>query len=514
MTYLANTAQIREADRIMIEENLFPGILLMETAGRKATELLLMHHPGQIRFLVLAGPGNNGGDGLVMARYLHLAGKEVAIFYAQHPEKYTGDAGINYAIVRQLPIFQAIFSAETAAQWLDNHAQPPVLVDALLGTGIHSALREPVASILHFFQEKSLPVVAVDLPSGLSADSGALVNVPLRAAHTYTFQFPKICHQITPASLYCGQVHTIDIGIWPSVTDRLQIRREVLDEAFLRRHAQPRTRDAHKGSMGHLLVVGGSRDMAGAIAMTGFAAIKSGVGLCTVLAPAACRHAVFSLAPELMCISPRDDAPALGPEAVPLFRQAIRGKSAVVIGPGLGQAAETLDFLRAVLPLIEAPLLLDADLLNLLAAHPALWELLPPQRVLTPHPGEMRRLSPGDVIGQRMEVAEAFARERQSVLVLKGAGTVVAAPDGRTFVNSSGNPGMATGGSGDVLSGMIGALLAQSYEPGIAAALGVFLHGKAGDLAAGLVGQAGLSATDIARHAGRAWEAALAEDGR
>lgn len=504
MTYLANTAQIREADRIMIEENDFPGLLLMERAGRMAAELLLHHYPGHTCFLVLAGSGNNGGDGLVIARYLHLAGKEVRILFSHDPTRYVGDAALNYAIIRHLPLSQTVFSTETASQWLAEWAPAPVLIDALLGTGIHSAVRPPVAPIIDFFQDHSLPTVAIDLPSGLSADSGALPNVPLRAAHTYTFHLPKVCHYVTPAAISCGQIHTLDIGIWPAVVSRLNIRRQLLDDVFFRAHARERQPDAHKGTMGHVLIVGGSRDMCGAIAMTAFAAMKSGVGLCTVFTPSACRNAVFSLVPEVMCASPAGQHPTLGPESIARFEQVLARKSAVVIGPGMGEAAETLEFLRAVLPLIEVPVLLDADMLNLLSAHPDLWECLPERRVLTPHPGEMSRLFAGNAVDRRLEAAEAFASERQAVLVLKGAGTIVATPEGHSYVNTSGNPGMATGGSGDVLSGIIGSLLAQGYLPAIAAALGVFLHGKAGDLAAVQYGPAGLSATDIARQVGRA----------
>lgn len=506
MSLLANSHQIRQADQIMIKSHQVPGILLMETAGRKATELLLRLYPTHMSFLVLAGPGNNGGDGLVMARYLHLAGKEVRVLYSHDPDTYQGDAQVNELILRHLPVLREQFSASLATHWLSDMKQSPVLIDSLLGTGIRSALREPIVSMLDFFKEKLLSVVAIDLPTGVSADSGELINQPLHATHTFTFQLPKICHYVTPASLECGQIHVIDIDIWPAVIEQLEIRRWVLDRAFVGDRLKTPRVDAHKGSQGHVLVVGGSRDMSGAIAMTAWAAMKSGAGLCTVLTPSSCHSTVLNWVPEAMCKCPESESDTLGQEAIVLFEECVVGKSAVVIGPGMGTHPATLEWLRAVLPLIKVPLLLDADALNLVAAHEDLWKLLPSAVILTPHPGEMKRLAPEAVLNRRLETAEQFAKERNVVVVLKGAGTLVAAPDGKTYVNTSGNPGMATGGAGDVLSGTIGALLARGYETAMAAAIGVYAHGKAGDLAADDQGEAGVTATDIIRKLGLAFQ--------
>ncbi len=513
MPLLSNSHQIRQADQLMINNHQVPGILLMETAGRKATELLLELYPTQMSFLVLAGPGNNGGDGLVMARYLYLAGKEVRVLYSHDPDDYQGDAGINESILRHLPVTRERFSTSVATDYLGGMRESPVLIDALLGTGIRSTLRKAVADMLAFFRKGTLPVVVIDLPTGLSADSGELINQPLHATHTFTFQLPKICHYVTPASLECGQIHVIDIDIWPAVIDQLGIRRWVLDREFVADHLQIPKADAHKGSQGHVLVAGGSQDMSGAIAMTAWATLKSGAGLCTVLTPAACRSTVLNWAPEAMCKCPKPVEDFLGTEAISIFAECLRGKDAVVIGPGMGTHPATLDWLRAALPLIKVPLLLDADALNLLAAHEDLWGLLPADVILTPHPGEMKRLTNEDVLNKRLETAEEFAKVRNVIVVLKGAGTVIATPDGRTFVNTSGNPGMATGGAGDVLSGTIGALLAQGYRAATAAAIGVYVHGKAGDLAADDQGEAGMTATDIIRKLGLAFQTLTAKEG-
>lgn len=495
---LANSQQIRRADQIQIEARHVPGILLMENAGRLCTERILALYPMQQTFLVLAGPGNNGGDGLVIARYLSFAGREVQVLLSHPPERYTGDAGINYAILSELPVPLLWQDEDDLRDILDSFTQPPLLIDALLGTGIHSALREPVASLIASLRAEPLPVVAIDLPSGLSADTGEAINQPLRAAHTLTFQLPKLCHRITPAAGYCGQTHVLDIGLWPEVIAQLDIQREELDEAFAQRHRQSPSADSHKNRQGHALLVGGSQDMAGSIAMSAYSVLRAGAGLATVLSVAAARLPVLSLVPEAMCLG--HDAPHLTRAAVDRFDQALRGKQAVALGPGMGQAEATADFLSAALPMVQVPLLLDADALNLLAAHPDWWASLPDKTVLTPHPGEMRRLTGLDNVNERrLEAAERLAQDRQVIVVLKGAGSIVALPDGRSYVNRSGNAGMATAGTGDVLAGVIVGLLAQGYSPEVAAPLGVYLHGAAGDRAAAELGPHALLAMDLAR---------------
>ena len=488
---LSNSAQIRNADRIQIDEHHFPGILLMEEAGKLATGRIVSLYPNQNDFLILVGPGNNGGDGLVIARYLYLQKKNVKIVYSHSPERYKGDAKINYDIITQLPVNQSIYQGDSLYKLLKDIPNSPILIDALLGTGIQSALRGTVADLINLFKETELPVVAIDLPSGLNANTGEQINEVIPADYTLTFQLPKICQFVTPASLACGKTEIIDIGIWPSVIEKLGIKRRLLDDSFVEKHSISRKKDDHKGSFGHVLIVGGSKDMAGAITLAALAAVRSGVGLCTVFTPEACRQTVFTHCPEAMCMGIEGNLT----DSLERFKEALVGKSAVVFGPGMGINTDTIEFLKKALPFVKVPILLDADALNILAQTPNLWGNLNSQCVLTPHPGEMRRLVPGvDVINQKLESAEKLASEKQVNLVLKGAGTIVALADGHSFVNTTGNPGMATGGSGDVLSGVIGSLMAQGIEPGIAAGLGVYIHGLAGDEAIKKAGMAGLTA--------------------
>ncbi|MEM9722850.1 MAG: NAD(P)H-hydrate dehydratase [Bacteroidota bacterium] len=504
--FLSNAEQIRDADHIMIQEMDFPGILLMEEAGKKATEKLLKLYPDKDDFIIIAGPGNNGGDGWVIARYLHLWGKHVQVYCSYDPLMLQGDARINFDIVRHLPIAYGIWNPQHSDRILDE-GNPPVLVDALLGTGIRETLRDPIATMLAYWREKSLPVVAIDLPSGLSAETGTMINEVLSAEHTLTFQLPKICHHVYPAAGACGKIHVLDIGIWPPVIERLSIQRRVLDDRFVKDTYLPRTSDSHKGSFGHALVVGGSYSMSGAIAMTAQAIMRSGAGLCTVLCPAECSQTLMVRTPEVMCLE--GEGPFFSVEDVASFLDLLPGKDVVVIGPGMRQEPATLEFLESVLEEVEVPIVLDADALNLLAQMDNYESFLSPETVLTPHPGEMQRLIGDPVQGQRLEVAEQFAQETASILVLKGAGTIIALPDGKTFVNPSGNPGMATGGSGDVLTGIIGGLIAQGYTPAVAAPLGAYLHGKTGDKLAEKKGMEGLLASDMAESLPSVWKDTL-----
>ncbi|MCI4667415.1 MAG: NAD(P)H-hydrate dehydratase [Bacteroidia bacterium] len=496
---LANTAQIRRADEVMILEKKLPGILLMEEAGRKFTEAIFRDYPAQESFFIVVGPGNNGGDGLVIGRMLHLYGKEVQFFLSHPAERFTGDALINYQVIAEMPIPLVHFGEEELDSVASSFSTKPLLIDSLLGTGIQTGLREPMSLLIPQLKKLHLETVAVDLPSGLGAHTGEIINDCLEANRTYTFQLPKICHAVMPAAKLCGEIEILDIGIWPEVIEQLEIKREFMDSAWANRHLVLRDTNSHKGNFGHLLLVGGSKDMPGAITMSTYAAMRTGLGLASVFCPEACTQTLLNHCPEAMCKGNMGDH--LSPGSLHNWDKALAGKDAVLIGPGMGHTEETETFLKEILPRIQVPLIMDADALNILAANDDMWTLLPDSTIITPHPGEMRRLTGLENIqDRRLEVAERLAQDKGVIVVLKGAGTIVASPDGHTYVNGSGNPGMATAGSGDVLAGMIGSLVAQGYEAGKAAALAVFFHGQAGDRAAGKFGMAGLTAMDISRN--------------
>jgi NAD(P)H-hydrate epimerase len=512
---VTNNAQIREMDRIMVEEYQYPSLLLMETAGRKAAERILALYPAISRFLICCGPGNNGGDGLVVARYLQQAGKTVWLVFAQPADKFKGDAETNYKIVERSDLDHAVFAEVSDAQLSQFLHRGTIIIDAILGSGLQGELREPAASMLAHLRNKPNSVVALDMPSGLLGDTGAVLSRPLKCEYTLTFQLPKICHYVSPASQYCGRVETIDIGIYPSIEERLGLRTHLTTSDLIAEWYRPREQTTHKGNYGHVLFAGGSKGMAGSVAMATQAATEMGCGLCTAFIPGAISCAFHRTTLENMSIPYGTDyTPQLNETAADVFGTYLADKSAVGIGPGLGNSADTQAFMRNALPLISCPKVLDADALNILTACPDLWEQLGEQTILTPHPGEMARLmdqQTQEIQQRRLEYALQLARERNVIVVLKGAGTIVAAPLGEAYFCQHGNPGMATGGAGDVLTGAITGLLAQGYTPLQAAVIGVDLHARAGDTIARQNGLEGVTATKIMRSLGATLQTVLGE---
>lgn len=503
---LTNSAQIREMDRLMIEEYDYPSVLLMETAGRLAAEKLLALYPDIHAFLILCGPGNNGGDGMVIARYLKQAGQHVLVLYSRTPEAYSGDARINYRLLRKMGLPQEIYGRPVRKQVEEFLKQGAVIVDALLGTGLSQLLREPMANQLDFFRQFRNPVVAVDLPSGLNADTGVVLNVPLRCEYTLTFQLPKICHYVTPAASYCGEVHVLDIGIYEHVIRQVGPVARLIDDELVRSWYQPRDPAGHKGTYGHVFLAGGSRGKGGAIALATQSALEIGAGLCTAFIPGSVSCAFHRNTLENMSLPYGKDSVAyLSGTAADVFNSYLAEKSAVVIGPGLGLTEETQEFLQGVLAAVRLPLVLDADALNILAKHPDWLNQLPPLTILTPHPGEMARLAGvtnEEVQRQRLELASSFAREHNLIVLLKGQHSVIALPNGTIYVNPLGNPGMASAGMGDVLAGAIGGLLAQGYTPEQATVMAGYVHARAGDRVAAKHGVEGVVATKLMRSLG------------
>ena len=494
----------------MIDDHGFPGILLMESAGVQASELILQSFPDQELYLILAGPGNNGGDGFVIGRMLLQHGKNVLILISNDPGSYKGDALINYEIFRKMGIAK-IYSQSKISDTASSLPTKTLIVDALLGTGVESALRGNIKELIDYFRQTSFPVCAVDLPSGLNASTGELINQPIKAALTITFQLPKICHFVYPAADFCGDVKVVDIGIWQHVIDQLGIKRFVPNASEICSRLVQRSADTHKGNFGHLVLVGGSAHMGGAIGLSGRAALQSGAGLATVFTVEEARPAVYEHAQSLMCLSSKGTDGYLDPKSAQILVDKMSGKNAVAIGPGMGNTRETEEFLKLILDSPLPPTILDADALNILAENPALWKQLPSQTVLTPHPGEMSRLINEKIAGKRLEVAEKLAKSRNVVVVLKGAGTIIAAPDGRTCVNPTGNSGMSTAGSGDVLTGIIGSLLAQGLEAFDAAICGVYIHGLAGDLMASDQSSEAVYADGILNYLGKAFTKVIHE---
>ncbi|RMG12599.1 MAG: NAD(P)H-hydrate dehydratase, partial [Deltaproteobacteria bacterium] len=492
--------EMRLCDRSAIERFGVPGVALMETAGRAVADAALeaLRAGDGRRVALFCGPGNNGGDGYVAARYLRAAGCEVEVLLTGPPERVTGDAKVFLEVLRRMEV-ELTVAAETVPV-VDLRAGD-VVVDALLGTGLSRPVEGPVRALIDYANElgrRGVTVVAVDLPSGLSADTGQVLGAAVRADRTVTFGYPKRGLLLHPGAALAGRWEVVDIGLPPQVEEVLGPPCELLTPEGVAGLRPRRPPDAHKGTVGHVLVVAGSKDRPGAAALTCLGALRGGAGLVTLAARPDAHASRVAWVPEAMGLDLPGEGP-LGEADLEALLAAAEGKDAVAFGPGIPRGEGTAGLVAALLMELDVPVVLDADGINAVAGQADLLKGAAVDLVLTPHPGEMARLagrSVQEIQMDRLGVASDFARRHDAYVVLKGARTVVADPDGALAINPTGNAGMATAGSGDVLTGLIAALLAQGLPPGAAARVGVYAHGLAGDKRVEATGAAGLIARD------------------
>ncbi len=495
--------EMMEVDRHAIATLGVPGVVLMENAGRACCRHFATRFaeafPGPV--LIVAGKGNNGGDGYVMARVLGDLGWQVKTVVLAAEAEIGGDAAVMLQVVRRLEQPVAFVRDENELQRIINADPPQIIVDAIFGTGLKSAVRGLQAAAIKLINQSAARVFAVDIPSGVDGSSGRVCGSAVAAELTVTFDEAKIGHASQPGAAYAGQLEVVDIGIPQDGRLPREDPVQLLDAAAARTLLPQRSSLGHKGSFGHLLVVAGSPGKTGAASLSGAAATRSGCGLVTVAAPKML-HDIFEvkLTEAMTCPVP-DEAGFFSSAAVPEIETLLTGRDALALGPGLGVSEDLKLFVRQLVSGCERPLVIDADALNLLSGQ---LDCLPRKTageiVLTPHPGEMSRLSGisvADIQADRFEVTRAFARELGVVVLLKGVRTIIAAPDGRVNINSSGNDALASGGSGDVLTGLIGGLLAQGLDAFSAASLGAWLHGRAAELVAAECGSAGAIASDL-----------------
>lgn len=491
--------QIAAADAFTISNEPLASIDLMERASQRFVACLLNLYPQPRPVLVLAGPGNNGGDGLAIARILAEKDWPVSVFILP-ANRRSVDNELNAQRlpdpVRQVD-FEGLFTAL---------AETSLVIDALFGTGLSRPVNEgQAAAVIQLVNNPAVPVVAVDLPSGLPTDEALWPDgLVVQATHTITFQQPKLSQLLPDSGRYCGQLHVVDIGLHKDYLSTAHTNFWFTEEHDVRWVARQRPAFAHKGQFGRLLLVGGSFGKAGAVALAARAALRTGVGLISALAPTSCQTALQACVPELMLAQG-----GLGHNQLEeLVRKLLPPNTAMAIGPGLGTHEGTADVLEDLLNSQPVPLVMDADGLNLLARYPHFWPMLKGRAILTPHLGEMARLvGPAENSKEYLEKARQLARQHELVVVLKGAYSAVCLPDGQVWFNPTGNPGMAKGGSGDCLTGIMGALLAQHGVEKLAevAKAAVYLHGLAADEAVKHTGQQALLPSDVIEALPLAW---------
>jgi ADP-dependent NAD(P)H-hydrate dehydratase / NAD(P)H-hydrate epimerase len=502
---LPTAQEMLELDRSASEDFGIPSVVLMENAG-VATVMMMEKELGPCSnsyAVIFIGPGNNGGDGLVIGRHLHQRGCLPMFFILVNPGLLRGDAAVNLAIVKKLRLpFHIIDNAKRVEtipvllQQMETRGLPCyVVVDAIFGVGLNREVSGHFADAIDLINGHGViakvPRVAVDIPSGVDSDTGKALGTCVRANYTATYCCAKPGHFLHGGSEWTGKLSILDIGIPLEAIDRAKINTELATLDTYRQLSKPlqRHKGSHKGTHGHLLIIAGSRGKSGAAILCGKGALRCGAGLVSLGVPTCVHDLVESLLIEAMTVFLTHSQDHLVDDDWPTLADAARGKKAVVVGPGLGTEESTAALVLRLYRQLPVPMVLDADALNILAEHRHVLPEAGGPRIFTPHPGELSRLlqkEVNDIQNNRIDAALLGSNlignvRHDNVLVLKGAGTIIAGADGTLFINTTGNPGMASGGMGDVLAGMIGALLCQGLSPMDAAVAGVYLHGAAGD---------------------------------
>ena len=487
--YLVSAKEMQTMDAMTIEKFGLPGRVLMENAGRGATRIFLneiYRYHSHAQIAVMAGRGNNGGDGFVMARYLAQKKIPVWVYLLANRDRVGGDAAANLDLldplgvpVKEVPDLACFNALKSELMHQD------IWIDAILGTGLSSNVRGFYKEVIDFINASKRPIFSVDIPSGLNSDTGQPCGTAINATATATFAFPKIGHLLYPGADHTGKLFNIDIGIPPHIAGSIDVKQHLLDQRLIKKELVLRKAEAHKGNTGHLLVVAGSVGKTGAAVMTAMSALKSGAGLVTLAAAESLNNILETQVLEAMTFPLPEIYPgSLGESALDPILELCQNKGCLAVGPGIGLFPETKALVLNLVKEAPIPIVIDADGLNLLSQDINALKTTKVPTVLTPHPGEMSRLInlPTKSIQQnRITIAQNFAETYGTNLVLKGARTTIAHPDGQVYVNPSGNPGMASGGMGDVLTGIIAGLIVQGYEPGTAACIGTYLHGAAAD---------------------------------
>ncbi len=502
MPKITTAKQMRNIDKRAIEGMGIPSLTLMEAAGRGTAEHIREEFfEGDcdgVQIAVACGRGNNGGDGFVCGRYLEGWGAEVDYFLIGEREKLKGDARTNYARLPDTSQVHDIVEPDD----IPSFGEYDALVDAIFGTGFHGSIRGVAADVVPAMNDTAVPVIAVDIASGLSSDTGQVEGPAISAEMTVTFGCPKVGHLLFPGRSLTGELRIVDIGFPPEAIAEENIKLHLINETFLNVTLPDREPEAHKGTCGKVFVLAASVGMTGAAALVGNAAVRSGAGLVYVGCPASLNDILEVKLTEVLTrpLPEVSKKRVIARRALGEVLQYIEDVDAIAVGPGLGQHFETQELIRRVIARRDKPTVLDADGLNAFAKDTSVLKENQVPLIITPHVGELSRLVDApikEIAADRQNWAQKAASMFNCVCVLKGAPTFVAEPDGTVCLNPTGNPGMASGGTGDVLTGIILALLGQGLSPMDAACCGVYLHGMAGDTAAAFLGQMSMAAEDM-----------------
>lgn len=490
--------QLHWLDQTTINGDLQTGLLLMERASQGLTDVALryLEEPEAALAAVYCGTGNNGGDGVACARMLSEAGVTVRAFLVGKREKMTPDSQANEKRLNACGIqLEAFDPTDEEQRQYTQYAD--LVIDALFGIGLGRDLAGEVVTAVEWINQSHGIVVAADIPSGVQADTGCVMGTAVEADATVTFTMPKPGHIIGEGGLRTGALYIVDIGLDPELVDSLVYPVTMLDEETVRELLPERPRDGHKGTFGKVFLLAGSKPYPGAPIMSSHTATRSGAGLVFLGVPESIYPIIAIKCVEEMPVALPEQDGALGREAVPVILEKLTEMQAALIGPGLGKLPETQEVVKQVLASCACPVVLDADGINAIAGHMDVLDSRSAPTVLTPHDGEFHTLTGQWPERDRLSTALDFAQAHHCVLVLKGHRTIVAGPDGRAFLNTTGNDGLAKGGSGDVLGGLIASFLAQGMDALEAAAAAVWVHGKAGDLMAEQYGRRGMTATNV-----------------
>lgn len=500
---IPSAEQIRQADQYTIEHEPIASIDLMERAASSLVPWLKDRISKESKVNIFCGMGNNGGDGFALARLLRKEEIVPVVYLVRYADKMSPDCETNYNRLKEAGTVSIV--EIKSADDFPKLQTGEVVIDALFGTGLNRPLEGLVAELIDYLNGQIVYRIAIDIASGLLADAPTTSKSVFKADYTLTFQLPKLAFFMPENDPYVGSIEAFDIGLHPDILNSMVTDYRIMLKPIAAGLLHPRSRFSHKGDYGHALLIAGSEGKTGAALLSAKACMKTGVGLLSVLLPKSAQTALLSTLPEAMLYQLEDDRNDRNQLRFDDFDR-LQAYNAIGVGPGLGKAEVTARALKRLIQDCQVPMVMDADALNILAENPTWLSFLPQDTILTPHPKEFERLFGATTDSfERIKLQREMAMKYHIIIVYKGGYPTTVLSDGSVFFNSGGNPGMATGGSGDVLTGVILSLLAQRYHPSVAAVLGVHLHALAGDLAAEENGQEALLASDITAHIGKAF---------